>query len=297
MTAVYHFIVAVSFVVIAIGGVPLYGDDPDDPKDPKESPGEFEWSDDVRDVLSPLFTAIKEADVSRATIEVLSDSLINGRVIDSKKLTYQIASIAPNKFTVYLKGPSQRTRIYNDGQSMIVAPAPNAFFRLSDPISNAQAVLGLPIPMGPYPEPVMALTLAGVDPAQSLASGMRSVEVVDKKEYRGAIPAVHLRGIQADNVIWDIWVSQTDPPKPLRMLVDLTPMLLAAKEFQLPQGYSHQIRFDFLSWRVTGKVDDRLFSFTPAENAKEYKSLDDYNESIATVQENSKQAETDDKEK
>ena len=71
--------------------------------------------------------------------------------------------------------------------------------------------------------------------------------------------------------------------KPLRFLVDLTPMLMASDQLQVPAGYSYQVRFDFLSWRVTGEVDENLFTYTPSKDAKEYKSLEDYYESVAGV--------------
>jgi peroxiredoxin len=242
---------------------------------------EFTLSDEVRDILSPLFMAIKEAEASRSTIEVLSDSLMTGQVIDSKQGTYQIASRAPDRFTIYFKEPGQRTRLYNDGQALVVATAADAFFRLPAPLSNQQVIVNAPIPLGPYPEPILALTLAGVDPAVSLVNGMRSIEIVDEHDFQSDTPAVHLHGIQADEVQWDLWLTKETVPRPLRMLVDLTPMLLASPELRLPRGYSHQIRFDFVSWRVTGDVDDGLFTFTPAENATEYDSWEHYQEAIA----------------
>jgi thiol-disulfide isomerase/thioredoxin len=287
-------ILACAFLAVSIcGGSQLSADDPTKSSDENglnsvasndagDDQVAFELSDEIRDILSPLFVAIRNADVSRSTIEVLTDSLITGQIVDSKKSTYQIAARSPDKFTIYLKEQSQRTRIYNDGESIVVALAPDAYFRIADSISNSAAVIGLPVPMGPYPEPVLALSLAGVDPATSLASGMKSIELVDEKKFRGEIPAVHLHGVQADAVSWDLWLSKDDPPKPLRMLVDLTPMLLSSKELQLPKGYSHQIRFDFLSWRVSGKVNDALFTFTPAKDSTEYESLEHYNEVIAT---------------
>lgn len=243
----------------------------------------FELSDDVQELFSPLFVAIKDAEVSRATVEVLSDSLLNGRMVESKKATYQIASKSPNKFTIYLKQPNQRTRVYNDGDSIAVALAPDAYFRLPEPFSNQEAITGLPFPMGPYPEPVLALTLAGVDPAASLVSGMKSIEIVGDHQFRGKIPSVQIHGVQADTVTWDLWLTKDDTPKPLRLLVDLTPMLLSSPELRLPKGYSQQLRFDFLSWRVTGKVDDSLFTFEPADDAKEYDSIDHYNQALAAA--------------
>ncbi len=165
-----HF--RVGFVVVLFFIVPLYADEPGDQKktsapqnagdeaQPKDTPPPFVLTDEVRDALVPLFSSIAKADVSRATVEMLADSVIGGAVVDSQKSTYQIASIHPNKFTIYLKEPEQRARIYCDGESMAVAVAPDAYFRLPDAITNQEAVTSLPIPLGPYPEPVLALTMA-----------------------------------------------------------------------------------------------------------------------------------------
>lgn len=292
MTSVFRMCLLASSTIFVSAGYWLSADEPKENRSDKqaeqsEAPGSdgnegtFQLSKDVQEVLSPLFVAIRDAKVSRATIELLSDSLMTGKIVESKKSTYQIASKPPNRFTVYLKEPAQRTRIYNDGETIIVALAPDAFFRLTDPVSNQEAMLGLPIPLGPYPEPILALTLAGVDPAISLSSGMKSIEIVDQKKFRGKIPAVHLHGVQADAVSWDLWLSQDDLPVPLRLLVDLTPMLLSSSELDLPKGYSHQLRFDFLSWRITGEVDDSLFSFNPGKDAREYESVEDYHKAVA----------------
>ena len=90
---------------------------------PQDAAPSFVLTDDVSDVLVPLFSAIAKAEVSRATVEMLTDSLVGGSVVDSQKSTYQIASMQPDKFTVYLKEPDQRTRIYCDGKSMAIAVA------------------------------------------------------------------------------------------------------------------------------------------------------------------------------
>ncbi len=157
-------------------------------------------------------------------------------------------------------------------------------FGKSEPISPQQAVVEMPVPMGPYPEPVLALSLAGVDPANSLLTAMKSVELVDRAKLRGEIPAVHFRGVQDDLVSWDLWIAHDNQqPKPLRLLVDLTAMLRGTNQVQMPEGYSYQLRFDFLTWRMSGEVDRKLFQYTPPEGAKEYESLDAYYESIAGV--------------
>lgn len=245
-------------------------------KNGKDAPPPFELDQDVSAVLSPLFGAIQKAPVTRATVELAADTIVDGAVVSTQSSTYQIASQSPRQFTIYLKEKERRTRIYNDGKSMVVALAPDAFVKMPKPTDNQSAVFSLPIPMGPYPEALLALTLAGADPVLSLATGMKSVEIVDRKKFRGRTDAIHLRGIQDDDVKWDLWVTNEKNRKPLRLVVDLTPMLRANGTLDLPKNYLYQLRFDFMSWRATGIVDTRMFQFQPAANAKEYASVQEY---------------------
>lgn len=150
-------------------------------------------------------------------------------------------------------------------------------------IGIQEAVTNLPVPMGPYPEPLLSLTMAGADPSITMVAGMKSIDLVDRKPFRGKLPAVHIVGVQSDGVQWDLWVTDEKLPRPLRMLIDMTPMLVASDQVHVPDGFSFQIRYDFLTWRMTGDVDESLFAFEPAKDAAEYKSLDDYFQSIAGV--------------
>jgi thiol-disulfide isomerase/thioredoxin len=150
-------------------------------------------------------------------------------------------------------------------------------------MTNQQAVTSLPVPLGPYPEPVLALTLAGVDPAISLLGGMKSVKVIDRENFGEETPAVHLRGVQSDQVTWDLWIATDETPRPLRLAVDLTPMLAVSDQVRIPEGYTYQLRFDFPAWRVTGEVDESLFTYKPPKDAKEYASIEEYYQSIAGV--------------
>lgn len=243
----------------------------------------FELTDDVREILTPLFSSIADAKVSRATVEMLADSVMGGQVVDSQKSMFQIASIAPDRFTIYLKESEQRTRVYCDGKSMVAALSAEAYVKMPEPITNQQAVIDLGLPMGPYAEPLFSLTLAGVDPAISFAGGMKSIEVVDHDEFRKGVPTVHLRGVQADEVKWDFWISETEDPRPLRLLIDLTPMLFASDQIQIPANFSYQVRYDFVTWRVTGEVDPGLFRFQPTKESKAFNSIREYYDSIAGV--------------
>jgi thiol-disulfide isomerase/thioredoxin len=267
----------VVLAAILLSGSGLYrcaADEPDEPKEP------FVVPEEVRDALSPLFKSILNADVSRVTVEMTAESLTGAQIMDSQTSIFQIGSIAPEKFTIYMKATDQRLRVYCNGKEMVVAMSPDAFFRAPEPIQTQQAATEIPVPLGPYPEAVLALSLAGVDPAITLLGGMKSVTLVDRGKFRGEMPAVHFKGLQDDGVSWDFWITQGESPRPLRLLVDLTPMLRATGQAQFPDSYSYQLRFDFSSWRMTGEVDEGLFTFSPSKDAVEYKSLDDYYESV-----------------
>ena len=260
----------------------LVADEPDTRKKPEQTAkSEFVLAEDVKAALVPLFSTIAKADVSRVTVELSSETVFGGAVVDSRKSSYQIASIHPDKFTIYLKEPDQRTRIYNNAEGMTIALAPESYFELPESMYTQEAVSELPVPMGPYPEPVLALSLAGVDPSLTFLGAMKSVELIDRAKFRGKVPAIHLRGVQDDGVSWDFWMTQDAQPKPLRLLVDLTGMLAATNQVRMPEGYQYQLRFDFLAWRMSGKVEESLFRFTPPADATKYDSLEHYYASIA----------------
>ncbi|TWU08297.1 Thiol-disulfide oxidoreductase ResA [Stieleria varia] len=241
----------------------------------------FEMSREVAALLNPFFESIRKASVSRATVELAAETIVDGAVVDTQTSTYQIASKAPAEYTIYLKETERRTRIYNDGKQMSVALAPDAYVHLSETQENQAAVFQLPVTMGPYPEAVLALTLAGVDPSLTLATGMKSMEIVDRDQFRGRTDAIHFRGVQDDNVAWDFWITQGDDPKPLRLIVDLTEMLRANGELEMPAGYQYQLRFDFLSWRVTGSIDTKMFQFSPEKDATKYETVEAYYTKLA----------------
>ena len=276
------FVCALLVTTSLMSAAPTIADEPTPGGDKKgRRKSGFVLTKDVKETLIPLFSSIAKADVSRVTVELSSETLVNGAVIDTRVSTYQIASIHPDKFTIYLKEPDQRTRIYSNGKEMTVALAPEAYYEIPEPLFVQEAVSELPLPMGPYPEPVLALSLAGVDPSLTFLGAMKSVEVADRANFRGKVPAIHLRGVQDDGVSWDFWMTKDEQPKPLRLLVDLTQMLAATNQVAMPAGYQYQLRFDFLAWRMNGDVDEKLFKFKPPGNATKYDSLAHYHESVA----------------
>ena len=241
-----------------------------------QNKSKFDLSDQAQSVLVPLFSNISKADVSRAKVELSIETVMNGEVVSTEASTFQIASRYPNQYTVYHKGENERLRIFADGEVGTVAISPQAYFELAN-VGDCQSLVdSTPVTLGPYPEPMLALTLAGVDPAITFLSGMDSVEVVGRTMFRGTTDSIYIRGQQDDGVKWDLWLANTADRRPLRLLVNLTPMLIATGQVRVPQGYELSLRYDFVSWRISGEVDDGLFKFTPAKDAVKYASMAAY---------------------
>lgn len=241
----------------------------------------FAVTPDVEAALVPLFSSILKADGSRTTIRLSAETTMNGVVVETQESTYQIASRDPNQYTIYYKSDDGRRRLYSDGEVSVVALDTDAFCRLPPAALCQDLMEDLPVNLGTYPEPILALSLAGVDPAFTFLSGMRSVESLGPTKFRGRTDSIRLRGVQNDGVTWDFWMTADDNPKPLRLLVDLTPMLLATRQVAVPEGYGHSLRYDFLSWRVTGDIDESLFRYAAPDDAREYANVDQYARVVA----------------
>ncbi|MEM6469176.1 MAG: DUF2092 domain-containing protein [Planctomycetota bacterium] len=226
--------------------------------------------------LAPLLQQLRDAKSTRATVELSAETIVDGAVISSEKSTYQVASGLPGKFTIYLKDEKQRSRIFCDGKQTVIAFSPTAYTDGGEPIALQQAVFDLPIALGPYPEAILSLTLAGIDPGLTWTEGMKSIRVVGNESFRGQTPAVHLEGLQDDLVRWNLWMSRESPPKPLRLRVDLTEMLRENGALELPKSYRYMLRFDFKYWAVDQPASDALFQFRKTSGAKRFESVEAY---------------------
>lgn len=275
----FRLLGCMAWLSIVLGGMSVRADgNGADGNGDGDAKAKFELSEAAQSVLFPLFSNISKADVSRAKVELSVETVMNGEVVATESSTFQIASRYPSKYTVYHKGENERLRIFSDGKVGTVAVSPEAYFELPE-VGDCQSLVdAAPVTLGPYPEPMLALTLAGVDPAITFLSGMDSVEVLGRTKFRGNTDSIHVRGQQDDGVKWDFWLADTEARRPLRLLVNLTPMLIATGQVRMPQGYELSLRYDFLSWRISGEVEDNLFRFSPAKDAVQYASLSDYEE-------------------
>ena len=242
------------------------------------APAERMDREGVEAALRPLVAKIREAKVSRATVECVNRGMIGGQVLSSDKVVYQIASQAPNRFRAQAKGEADSVQLISDGTQVTAVLGESGYFQAEAPENLQETVISLPAPLGPYPEPVLALTLAGVDLTGSFLSDMKGLEVVNRDAYDG-VPAVLLRGVQADGVIWTLWVgSEAEKARPLRMKIDLTPVLATANE--LPENFKFELDFKFTAWRMDGEVSDDLFAYEPPANLRRYESLEDFFQSM-----------------
>jgi thiol-disulfide isomerase/thioredoxin len=231
---------------------------------------------EVQAALSNIATAIKQATRSRATVELTTRSMIDGRVIASETSLFQIASKTPNLYRIHLKGDQQQIQIVCDGELASVVLDAKAYFQVDPPASLQAVVISQPAPLGPYPEPLMAMTLAGVDVTESLLTDMSSLEVADHDDYEDT-PAIQLRGTQADGVKWVLWLSTEEgKARPLRMKVDLTPILVEDNGAGLPDNFALELDYKFTLWRMNAELPDTVFVFKPPADAPKYESLADF---------------------
>lgn len=117
-----------AIAVLPVGRVIGQENSAENSTDDLSNTANVEIKKELQAVLEPLFDSISKAKVSRATVEMLSDSILNGQVVESETSTFQIASAPPNQFTIYLKQPEQRTRLYCDGKQFIAAMRPMRIF-------------------------------------------------------------------------------------------------------------------------------------------------------------------------
>jgi len=223
----------------------------DEPADKPAAAPVAEGRPEVEAALKPIADAIKNAKRSRATVALTSRSLIAGQVVAAEDNTYQIASKTPNLFSIQLKGEEQSLQVTSDGKTSSVLLGGIAYFQVDAPATLQEAVIDSPVPLGPYPEPLMALTLAGVDLAKSLLNEMESLAIVNREPYDDT-PAMQIRGVQADGVSWVLWVAtEAKKERPLRLKVDLTKVVVGDNEAALPKGFAYEIDFKFTKWEMS----------------------------------------------
>lgn len=235
----------------------------------------LEVSDEVRQALGPVLQRSMKAESLRATVKMSVNSAIGDEVLGTNEGLFQIASEAPNRLALSAKFQSEQVQFVSDGEQLYVQLTPEAYVVEEAPASFEDLVSAMPVQLGPQPEPMLWLSVAGINPARSLLSGLSSIEMVGR-EAIGDVDAAHLRGVRPEGVQWELYVSVDDQPRPLALVVDMTEMITKSNNLQVPEGYSFTIRYDFERWQVDAELDPALFEYRPPTEAERFESVADY---------------------
>lgn len=232
-------------------------------------------SDEVRQGLGPVLQRARKAESLRVTVNMSVTSAIGDEVLGTNEGLFQIASESPNRLALSAKFESEAVQFVSDGEQLYIQLTPEAYVVDEAPTSFEDLVSAMPVQLGPQPEPMLWLSLAGLNPARSLLSGLASIEAVDHEPI-GDVKAVHLRGVRPEGTQWDLFVSEDDSPRPLALVVDMTEMITRSNNLQVPEGYSFTIRYDFQRWEVDSDLDPTLFEYRPPTGADRFESVADY---------------------
>ncbi len=165
-------------------------------------------------------------------------------------------------------------QVISNGTVTSVVLGGAGYFEVPAPATLQEVVPALPLPLGPYPEPLMALSLAGANLPASFITEMDSLVVADR-EPRGEVAAAHIRGVQPDGVTWSLWVAtEAGKPRPLRLKVDLTKVVVGDDGEGLPDGFAYELDAQFTQWRIVSDLDDRVFQYVAPADIQKFESLD-----------------------
>lgn len=235
----------------------------------------LEVSDEVRKTLGPVLQRSMKAKSLRATVKMVVTSAIGDEVLGSHDGLFQIATEAPHRLALAAKFQSEQVQFVSDGQQLYIQLTPEAYVVDEAPASFEDLIPAMPVQLGPQPEPMLWLSVAGINPARSLLSGLSSIEMVGKESI-GDVPAARLHGVRPEGVQWDLYVSVDDQPRPLALVVDMTEMITRSNNLQVPEGYTFTIRYDFQRWEVDAELDPALFQYSPPSGAERFESVADY---------------------
>jgi thiol-disulfide isomerase/thioredoxin len=237
---------------------------------------------EVRKVLTPALTRLRNAEQLRATIKMTVTSSIGDKVLGQNEGLFQLASKAPNQFSLSAKFDTEAVQFICDGQNLFIKMSASEYIDLPAPEGFAQLIAAMPIQLGPQPEPMLWLSLAGVNPVGPLMTGLQSCQVVAIPPQVAALIEAEqqetktVEAIRPEGLKWRLTVSTGATARPINLQIDMTEMIKQTNNLQVPEGYSFLINYDFERWDVNQTLPEGIFEFTPAEGAERFESLADY---------------------
>lgn len=225
--------------------------------------------------LGPLSKSIQAATSLRATVRLTVVSAIGAEVLGKDEGVFQLASTNKNLLAISAKFAADAVRIQSDGTKMFLQLSPSAYVESPPPANFAELITAMPIQLGPQPEPMLWLSLAGVNPGESLLEGAVSLESTTGPVVEG-VETKWLRVTRPDGVQWELQLTQGEQPRPLLLRIDLTKMITQANNLTLPDGYTFKLEYEFQRWELNGEIASELFQYQPPAGAERFESIADF---------------------
>lgn len=229
---------------------------------------------DFTEVLDPIFARLVDAKELRATVKISVTSSVGNETLGKNEGVFQIASRQPNLLGLSAKFDTDSVMIVSDGKQLFVQLSPDAYVQQDAPKSLTELSQAMPLQLGPQPEPLLWLTLAGIDSRLNMLTGLtEAVRLANPPDKEGV---ALVKGERVEGTRWILQVATGDSPRPLAMALDLTDMITKANTLQVPEGYSFRVNYVFERWEVGSGVEDSMFAYTAPKDAKKFDSIADY---------------------
>ena len=232
-------------------------------------------SDDVLAAVTPLFERVAKAERIRATIRLKLKTAVGQEVLSTSEGLFQTASQVPNLLALSAKFDNDSVRMVSDGEELFIQLAQQAYVQTDAPASLNGLVTAMPIQLGPQPDGMLWLSVAGMNASDFLLDGISSIEVSEGEKYNDVDTKV-VKATRPEGVRWELRLTTGDSPQPVSLQIDMTDMITRANQLQVPDGYSFKLTYSFEKWTVDGTLNAELFAFTPPEGGTAYGSIDEY---------------------
>lgn len=239
---------------------------------------------EVRAAVEPLFNRIEKAERIRATVKMNVVTSIGEEVLGRNQGLFQVASQIPNLMALSAKFDSDAVRLISTGDSLIIELSDTEYVEIDAPATLNAFVASMPLQLGPQPEPMLLLSVAGMKPADLLLNGLTQVEVTAGPAVEGMATSL-VKARRPEGIQWELQLTEGADPRPLSLSIDITEMITQSNNLEIPAGYSFKVMYTFERWTANAPLAAEMFTFTPSAEAVRYESIAAYLEAKSASQE------------
>ena len=230
---------------------------------------------EVKQAAGPLFSRVANAERIRATIRMEVVSAVGDQVMGSNQGLFQVASQIPNLLSLSAKFDPDAVRMVSTGDDLFIQLSATEYVQTDAPASLNAFIAAMPLQLGPQPESMLWLSVAGMQPEELLFEGLSQVSVADGEPLEGMATKV-ITAVRPEGVKWDLRLTAEEAPRPLSLKIDITEMITKANNLQVPENYSFRVLYAFERWEIDPAMDAALFEFSPPESGEKFESLSAY---------------------